>query len=478
MNFIKKIIFLVYIVNNLKIFETKSDSICIFNECTCDQVYDFIDSVTCNTNEFPKRVISKSNVTNIKYFEQSSTSLTEIPADRLYGLDIQFLNLEQNLIEKISENAFHGISSLNSIVFSNNQIKKFEKLTFEPLGNSLLHLDLNYNNLGEGDVNKFSETLKPLVYLERLDLNGNYFKAVPDLSILPELKNLYLEDNLIEKLPQNEKNHFPSNLVILSLFQNNLTEITRSDFSHLTKLEYLNLESNQIQNINSDAFKFTSSLKELILRDNLLKKIPSDAIYYLPDLLLLDLSAQREDLNEIQDYAFDRVQDKIFTKLDLSYNNINKIDKKAFCTSNPTNSYVNLDLLDLTGNPLPNLESCHYYQLNRGYIKFVDSTLLKVNIYLNSTNQTYLECDCEVSKSLQFVNLNGVCKDKNGVVLKLNEYQCKGVKDAADVCMTSEYECFSETQKGAVISSSSQINRQIDYILLFIYFSLNQIFKV
>ena len=420
---------------------TENDSKCVFKECTCEEMYEFLFSVQCTMDIFPTRINSESKQT-IKLFELTNSNLKEVPADRLSGLDITILDLEKNQIEKVSENAFRKVGSINALILAHNQIEKIENNTFVPISDHLLELELDYNNLGKSNSRFLSEALQPLENLETLGLNGNYLKVIPDLTGLKNIKEIRLEDNLIKKLLSrvSDKGRLPASLISLNLNNNYLKELNENFFIDLPSLEYLLLESNEIEYISQNAFKYLTSLKTLSLRHNNLNHIPSSAIFFLPNMLLLDLADQKRGISEIEDFAFDRIDDKIYFKLDLSYNNISKISKKAFCTTNLKNRFVNLDQIELTGSNLINLDFCTFKQLFDGFVNVHDPNL-KVMVNFNKTEKVNLNCGCEINQMTKLFDLNGVCKEQDGKIQNFKDYKCSNSENFTEICRSIEYDC-------------------------------------
>lgn len=267
----------------------------------------------------------------------------------------------------MSEDAFKDVIKLESLDMSVNKLADLNEKTFVPVQNSLMHLKINENTLGEMMPGKLEKVLNGLNQLRTLHLRSNDLKSLPDLSQLDQLDELALQSNQIETLNDN-KQLLPSSLIDLNVGQNRIKQLTANTLSNLVNLKYLNLESNQISSISEDAFTHLTKLVQIHLAKNYLKQIPPHVFYTLIELQRLDLSAQNQMLKEIDDYAFDRRSNSNqITKIDLSKNRISSISSKAFCSRNRSHPYVNIKELDLALNPINGLKSCVLRQMAMGF---------------------------------------------------------------------------------------------------------------
>ena len=120
-----------------------------------------------------------------------------------------------------------------------------------PTMNSVLVLDLDYNQLGEAlTPGRFDN----LIVLNTLKLRGNNITRPPleALSPLGSLQKLYLDDNRI-------------------------TNLTKKSFGRLPVVSTLGLSGNKINNITTDAFEGLLQLVRLDLSNNNLTYVPPGA---------------------------------------------------------------------------------------------------------------------------------------------------------------------------------------------------------
>lgn len=108
-------------------------------------------------------------------------------------------------------------------------------------------------------------------------------KGVP-----PSTKSLYLFSNGIESMTSEDFDGL-TNLEMLDLSQNKLTELPESVFAHLTSLRNLDLSSNQITYISEGSFKGMALLERLYLYSNQIETIHPAAFNGLDHMLELKL---------------------------------------------------------------------------------------------------------------------------------------------------------------------------------------------
>lgn len=424
--------------------------------CTID------DSVS---RDFPERDTSKKYASFISSIELTSNGLSNIPDDRFDGLEISVADFSKNDVHSLSPNVFRGIQKLEVLDLSENKINSLSAETFQPLAASLIQLKLNHNQLAQIDTSRLSEVLSVLGHLKTLILRHNQLVALPDLSRLTHLEEINLAYNELASLTDANNNRLlPSSVSDLNLENNRLTHITANTFAGLANLKYLNLENNQIALIDEQAFSHLTRLTTLNLGKNKLKHIPSHIFATLVNLDRLDLSAQDATLKEIDDFAFDRSSNtQVIRRIDLSRNRIAKIGNKAFCSRNHTYPYVNIKDIDLGGNQLTGLNACILRQLSKGFSDFQALKLTQtVQIGQQSkprllfkpapgqlADKLSVRCDCEVTRALSFVDLEGQCESQPDNMVELKNYQCGTKQDNVeeDCASKAEFDCAEGTDR-------------------------------
>ena len=349
---------------------------------------------------------SGGSINNLTRLDLSFNNISHLPADTFYDMpDLKSLNLRSNFITVLESGTF-GLSHLETLNLQDNKIENLRKQSFHGL-ESLQQLDLNENQISQLSVKQFrnlknlrllnlsSNKIRSLpkdvfegTKLEILDLSHNKFTVVPSPSFLEvgyTLRNLNLADNFVDHL---DSTAFPtSQLVSLNLAHNRLTILPDNSFVSLGKLLSLNVSQNILQANFKELFHYLPDLRRLYVASCGLRDIP---LLPLTNLNILDLS-----LNHI-----DTTSDKQFQYLK---------DLRILMLVNNTLSFmpnVKLNLLrefDISGNPIqeltkesftgyPRLEKLNLKNLNK--TKSVDRDCLRVLKYLKHLRiQTWPEAD-------------------------------------------------------------------------------------
>ncbi|XP_012682062.2 toll-like receptor 5 [Clupea harengus] len=276
--------------------------------------------------------------------------------------DLESITMASNKINRIETNAFLGLTNLQKLNLSRNLIGEIYFNTFMHLSN-LTTLDLSHNHIG---VLQYG-ALFGLSNLLFLNLTGNSLSSVHNLSPLPSLLELHLDDNKIASvrglqaaassattisLNRNRLSNMEDLYIILANFPN-ITKISVGDnlisfCSHSSKISIpsknrvkeLHLQNNALQLIWGrgqclDLFDNLSELSFLSLRSNLLESLPDGLFKGLSSLYILDLS-----LNSLTHLPQD-VFPATLRRLDLSYN---------FLTSPDPGLFRSLSVVDLKKN--------------------------------------------------------------------------------------------------------------------------------
>lgn len=147
---------------------------------------------------------------------------------------------------------------------------------------SLIHLDLNQNNLSA-----LPSTFESLSQLETLELSRNNFTEWPEEIVkLKNLQSLGCSGNLLKRIPKEIE--ALNQLQKLNLSSNKI-EIIIEEIWRLPHLKKLNLSFNQIKKVVA-AISHAQQLEKLDLRDNEITEI-SCAIETLQNLKKLDIAS-------------------------------------------------------------------------------------------------------------------------------------------------------------------------------------------
>ncbi|KAG5334614.1 ALS protein, partial [Acromyrmex charruanus] len=184
------------------------------------------------------------------------------------GKKLFALNLDRNNFSTInSQHEFQTLSmaclkDLHYLSISKNKINTIESDAFKD-NNKLLFLNLSSNYIYELHPKTFAN----LQNLKTLDLSGNLFENVPQISNETKISTLYLNNNYIYKIISHTFTHMPK-LVKLLMRENRIYEIDVNAFAPLTVLEELDLSRNMLSSLPKGLAETFVSLKYLDLREN------------------------------------------------------------------------------------------------------------------------------------------------------------------------------------------------------------------
>ncbi|XP_021182892.3 protein artichoke [Helicoverpa armigera] len=246
---------------------------------------------------------------------------------------LSHLNLNHNMIDKLSEGGFVDQPMLENLFLSHNNINIIHHGAFHRVP-KLRVVDLNYNRISQIHPESFLQQSGSGV--EELTLIGNQIMHISEfralLDALPRLKFLDLSQNLLQEIPRGALRGHPS-------------------------LERLHLNKNNIKFIQADAFVAMPALRELHLSNNSLNDMNEGPYWNLPALKGLDLSYN----------FFTRSQPKLLynlpslRRINFSYNQLAIIDPITFMES-PLLEYVNV-----SGNSLVSIHPATFRNLANLY---------------------------------------------------------------------------------------------------------------
>ncbi|XP_036413577.1 toll-like receptor 13 [Colossoma macropomum] len=268
--------------------------------------------------------------------------------------------------------------------------------------NSPKTLQLRFNN-----ITSLSE--KELQFCTNVTMLGFSDNNVQNVSILAfrsmtKLRILNLSHNKLKAVPFAIRNI--STLAILEISYNNMTTITRLDFSNLKKLLTLHVYRNDLRVVEDFAFRDLKNLRSLIISSNKLLNINGNLWFGLRKLEYLQLASNK--LSWIQKGDFKYLQS--LTRLDLDDNQIQIIETGAF------DGLVCLKFLNLQSNKITQksirssifsgLKSLQTLQLNNNYISYVSQKRLKKPPFTSLTSLEFLSIYNQGHKGMMNIPLN------------------------------------------------------------------------
>ncbi|XP_038110560.1 toll-like receptor Tollo [Culex quinquefasciatus] len=278
---------------------------------------DRLEILDLSHNELTSEWINRDTFAGLKrlvVLEISYNSLSKIDRHvfrELYSL--QVLNLENNLIETIADNAFSDLKNLVALTLSHNKLKRIDQHHFSEL--YVLNQLYIESNLIES---MHSRALENLTNLNDLNLNDNRLTEIPEgLGKLRFLKSLDLGKNRIVTV-NNASFEGLEQLLGLRLVENRITNVSRDAFVTLSSLHVLNLASNQIRHIDQSAFSSNPTIRAIRLDNNELEDI-SGVFTSLPALVFLNVSD-----NQIRNFDYSHLPSSL-EWLDMHQNNITEL---------------------------------------------------------------------------------------------------------------------------------------------------------
>jgi Leucine-rich repeat (LRR) protein len=261
--------------------ETKELENVICKKCNCNADKNIID---CSKKGLKKMFSyddwAALNATNDSYEELL------MDHNNIESIDVQFPPLK---------------FPLKRVILSNNKINKIAKSAFGNL-TYLEELDLSYNEMTAQTLKpdifkgKYSaDEYEPIVTLKILRLGNNLLHYLADdlFEHTQHIQELYLDNNPIQVIHPNIMHAFSdiSQLQVLDLSRNELTDLPSAVFQPVKALRVLNLEGNLFNKIPRTALKYAQNLRELSFDDNPIDDLNDmNAFPSLPKLEKLNLT--------------------------------------------------------------------------------------------------------------------------------------------------------------------------------------------
>jgi Leucine-rich repeat (LRR) protein len=131
-----------------------------------------------------------------------------------------------------------------------------------------------------GGVSTVISTTEPSELLH-LSLENNQFETLPSdmLDHSTKLRTLLLANNTLTAIPQGLFSGPRTKLTSITLEDNKLTLLPVGAFAGLARMTSLNLRKNELTELNDDTFYDMFTLEELDISDNLLVSLPGECDY-------------------------------------------------------------------------------------------------------------------------------------------------------------------------------------------------------
>lgn len=452
-----------YIVTYRPITEREDDSYKYqkFSDSKCPLIYDTQPNTKYN---FIKNCNCYSNFKYIDCFG----SLSELP-----NIDFKDSNDWSLSFKKLSCNRnikfyLTNVDRINRInIECSDEIQNFLNFDFS----DTKYLTINYFDLAHNKLTNFSlDTPKETFFIKLVNLSSNYLTYFDnDKSILSAdltLNSLNsididqqatpikfnLSNNNFNRIPlHNSNNNTHSTLEILNLNNNYIKEVLVDNLASLVNLKELYLAYNQIETIEKGAFLTLINLKVLDLSFNKLKKLSRLSSQVNLEKLILNhnliehtthlhitsnklnklkiLNLNNNQLKYIENYTFGHLKNLL--DLDLSYNQIEKIDVDAFHISN-TSLYGPglLEKIDLSNNALTQLKNNLFnYLTNLRFLKLNNNKLTNLSKLLFNGTYYLISLDLSLNQleTLEFLRNNTFLEKLRD--LKISNNKLTSLKD-------------------------------------------------
>ncbi|XP_071804324.1 uncharacterized protein [Asterias amurensis] len=222
---------------------------------------------------------------NVQCANRNLQTFPDIPLGPGCRNQVSEIDVSNNEIKTLPQDAFAGLTSLETIALSNNIIQTIPMGVFRDLTrpNELLLQSNNLSSLQRGVFDGL-ERLDDRLLL-RCNRLAQITKGVFDN--LHKLHILAIDKNLIETI---EAGSFSGmgELEYLYLDKNRIVRLVSGVFSGLGELKRLDLRYNRIEVIESGAFEGLDALKELKLSSNHITTVSGIAV--LHNLVTLDIA--------------------------------------------------------------------------------------------------------------------------------------------------------------------------------------------
>lgn len=279
----------------------------------------------------------------------SNNLFTSIPPQLENFEFLQYLDMSENLIQRLKPNSLKGLITLGMLNLSKNNISSWSainpksllepavnlrefSLAFNPLtsftandenlllvSNTLQLLDLSHCKITKVSG---SQVLQGMSDLKHLILFNNQIRSISDL-ISDTLVSLDLSNNRLTNLQPTMLVALPS-LTTINLSKNHRISLhTKQGDVGSVSLRRIDLSYCNMDNIELEGFP---ALTTVNLKGNMIRQLSSDS--FLNSRMIENLDLSQNSINLIHSNTFNKL--KHLKKLNLSFNMIPKIDRDTF----------------------------------------------------------------------------------------------------------------------------------------------------
>ncbi|KAE8629748.1 hypothetical protein XENTR_v10000583 [Xenopus tropicalis] len=270
-----------------------------FEPALCKQLL-MLKTLNLEHNEFTK--ISENDFTfcvHLSELHLASNGISNIDGNPFEKLEnLLFLDMSHNKMISTALGNKQQLNNLKELYLNSNKISKLNKEAFEFLANtSLQKLDLSSNPLTEINPGCFQAigSFAALV-IQNTQLDPQRTEQVCSELAHTGVRNLTLNNIRLSKIRNTTfKGLADTNLTVLDLSGNSLSQIDNDSFVSLGALEILNLENNDISHVNPKTFNGLSKVRVLNLRKSLSSNLKLDDLSFqsLHNVQYLNMEANK-----------------------------------------------------------------------------------------------------------------------------------------------------------------------------------------
>ncbi len=310
------------------------------------------------------------------------------------------LDISDGSFSRLQKKLFSAIPSLIHLNASHGVIAELDDEVFFNLG-KLQNLDLSHNNISEVTPSMFT----PLASLLNLDMSFNQIKILDDglFASNIKLKNLSLSHNDISRIDGRLFNLqcIPS---FVSLSYNELSTLDAVNCN----VEKLHVNNNRLKQLF-----VLSKVNKLIADHNIIENV----ICNDESSQLTDLSLRNNSLSELG-----CIGSLIhLTKLDLSYNNMSKLNQSSFA------ALTALSQLYLKSANISKLQYgifSHQKELRKLDISYNHMGNIAMEILLAARDLQYLSIDGNNITEFSYIDLKKTFSELSFISIKDNDFDC------------------------------------------------------
>lgn len=383
------------LANNSDVTELKITRCHFIDVLDCIEYYDNLISMDVSNSEYDSLSKLKMNHTVLTKFNASHNRLSDIPEGFFVNIsEVIEIDFSYNNLINIDTVSFEGTAKLKRIHFAHNRINRIYSKAFSNLSN-LEYLDLSGNSINN-DIDTIFDSNNKLRVLH-LEYN-NPLREVP---VIPSAVSLYISWKQISTVDASELGNrfhiiFNNQIEGYVRTNNDYTEFHCNENS-FEELTYFTAGPNQIDNVHLLLNCLGESLEKLELPGNIFGNVNSTTFarfVNLEELILRNTQLKSFDFTVLKEQT-------ALSSLDISKNNLKKIENAAFLSS-----LENLEDINVADNQLENIPEIVQYlnanmetmDLSGNFIGKVDANMFErfsslLWLYLRNTSLAITDFD-------------------------------------------------------------------------------------